>query len=69
MNEDIIKIGGFIVGILVTIVVTVFGVNYSNSIFCASKYEGFSPQYSFWSGCRVMVDGKLTPIDIVREMK
>lgn len=69
MKEYIIGIIGFIIGLLAIMVITVFGANYSNSISCANKYEGFGPQYSFWSGCRIMVDGKLTPVDIVREIK
>jgi hypothetical protein len=69
MNEDITGLVWSIIGLLVTIGLTVFGVNYLNGVSCRSKYEGFQPQYTFFSGCRIMVDGKLTPVDIVREMK
>jgi hypothetical protein len=36
---------------------------------CLNSYELYQPQYKFWAGCRIMVDGKLTPTDIVRELK
>ena len=36
---------------------------------CLSSYQNFQPSYTFWAKCRIMVDGKLTPVDIVRELK
>lgn len=35
---------------------------------CQSKYQGYEPQYSFWGGCKVVWSGKLTPVDIIREI-
>lgn len=28
---------------------------------CSAKWESFSPRYSFWGGCRIMLDGKYIP--------
>jgi len=36
---------------------------------CLASYENYSPEFGFWEGCRIMVDGELTPVDIVRKMK
>lgn len=36
---------------------------------CMQSYEKYQPQWGLMSGCRIMVDGKLTPVDIVRELK
>ena len=36
---------------------------------CLSAYENLQPQFGPFSGCRIMVDGVLTPVDIVRELK
>ena len=34
-----------------------------------TSYSNFEPEWSFFSSCRIMVNGKLTPVDIVRELK
>lgn len=36
---------------------------------CLVSYENYEPQYSIFGGCRIMSDGKLTPVDIVRELR
>lgn len=36
---------------------------------CLSSYNNYLPQFSVFSGCRIMVNGLLTPVDIVRELK
>lgn len=36
---------------------------------CLHAYDAYQPQYSYLSGCRIMVEGKLTPVDMVREIK
>lgn len=41
---------------------------FMTKIQCKSAYENYQPQWGIISGCRIMVDGKLTPVDIVREL-
>jgi len=36
---------------------------------CYKAYSEFQPSYGFWEGCRIMVDGVATPVDIVREIR
>jgi hypothetical protein len=36
---------------------------------CLASYQNFQPEWGFFEGCRIVVDGKLTPVDIVRELK
>jgi len=35
---------------------------------CLSSYENQNPEWGVWSGCRVVINGVLTPVDIVREL-
>lgn len=36
---------------------------------CLESYEYYQPQWGIFTGCRIIVDGKLTPVNIVRELK
>jgi len=36
---------------------------------CLVAYENFQPSFALFSDCRIMVEGNLTPVDIVRELK
>lgn len=45
------------------------GVNELANKSCLSSYSNYQPQYSFFTDCRIMVNGVLTPVDIVRELK
>lgn len=36
---------------------------------CLEAYENYQPQWGIITQCRVMVDGRLTPVGIVRELK
>lgn len=59
--------------ILIT-VVAVFTISiigsaiFVHKVKCESAYENYQPQFGVISGCRIMVEGKLTPVDIVREL-
>ena len=33
---------------------------------CYKKYEDYSPEYSWWGGCQIEINGKLTPVEAVR---
>jgi len=35
---------------------------------CLMSYSEYQPQYGFFSGCRIVVDDKLTPVQMVREL-
>lgn len=59
--------------ILFTVVVVISGsisslAFYARSIQCKSAYENYQPEWGIISGCRIVVGGKLTPVDIVREL-
>lgn len=36
---------------------------------CLTSYENYQPNFSFFGDCRVMIDGKLTPVDMVKILK
>jgi hypothetical protein len=65
MKEIILSILGFIILVAVVFI----GVNTMARKNCLSAYSNYQAEYSFWKGCRIMVDGKMTPTDIVRELK
>lgn len=33
---------------------------------CMTKYHAFEPVYSFWGGCQIELNGKLTPVEAIR---
>lgn len=33
---------------------------------CYKKYADYSPEYSYWGGCQIEINGKLTPVEAVR---
>lgn len=37
-----------------------------NKVQCYKKYADYSPEYSFWGGCQIEINGKLTPVEAVR---
>ena len=37
-----------------------------NRVECYKKYADYSPEYSFWGGCQIEINGKLTPVEAVR---
>ena len=63
MKETITIIGTFCGMIILTLGVAYF---LSQKI-CLDKYSNFEPEFGLWTDCRIMANGKLTPVDIVRE--
>lgn len=59
----------FIIVTIGVIGLILFGVNALTRKSCLESYSSYTAEYGFWTGCRIMVDGKLTPTDIVRELK
>lgn len=46
----------------------IWGTTSLNAKQCLSKYSEYQASYSFMSGCRVVWNGKVTPVDIIREI-
>lgn len=58
---------------VVLVTVLLFGVVAGGAIWfksakCYSQYEAYQPEWELLAGCRIMWNGKLTPVDIVREI-
>jgi len=68
MDSDDVKV--VVVGIVVGIVLFIGGlvglINWGQKVSCQNAYANYQPQYSFFTGCRIMWKGVLTPTDIVR---
>lgn len=61
----------FMQGLLFTIfiiMVLLIPINYVSSIGCKASYSAYSPEYTFMSGCRIMYDGKLTPVGMIKNI-
>lgn len=39
---------------------------YTSEKKCMTKYRAFEPVYSFWGGCQIELNGKLTPVETIR---
>ena len=57
-----------IIGIIVVSFAIYLGIFIAKKT-CLESYSNFQPEYSIFKSCRIMVDGVMTPIDIVREFK
>lgn len=38
----------------------------SNRISCFKKYSDYQPEYTLFGGCRIELNGKMTPVEAVR---
>ena len=59
--------------IIVTIFLVVFSIIGSFVAFveiktCNSAYQEYNPEWGFWSSCRIMYEGKLTPVSMVKNI-
>lgn len=36
--------------------------------FCLESYSQYSPQYGVFTDCRIMFNGKLTPVDMIKNI-
>lgn len=53
--------------VCVVLVAAIFAFAYAiDKVQCHKKYADYSPEYSFWGGCRIEINGKLTPVEAVR---
>lgn len=63
--EDDIK---FIIGGLIVITLIILGAVNVVEKSCLQGYSEYNPSWGFYEGCRVNWNGKLTPVDIIREI-
>lgn len=35
---------------------------------CKAQYRDYNPKWGFWSGCRIEWEGKMTPVDMVKNI-
>jgi len=71
--KKILEIAGFIlvVGVIFCSVVWggVLGVTYGiDRPRCLAQYSNYQPQWGFWSKCRIIYNGVLTPTDMVKNI-
>lgn len=53
--------------VCVVLVAAIFALAYGiDKVQCYKKYADYSPEYSFWGGCQIEINGKLTPVEAVR---
>lgn len=57
------------IGVTSMLGLLLFGISLLARAECLNAYENYQPQWGILHRCRIMVDGKLTPVDIVRELK
>lgn len=55
-----------VVGFLFLLLGGAYGVSRGQ---CLKSYENYNPQYSVMGGCRIMQEGKLTPTEMIRELR
>lgn len=65
MNKEFIMPGIFGLLFIVVVLSSYFFVKTR----CLESYSYYHPQFTFFTGCRVEWNGKMTPVDIVREIK
>ena len=57
--------------ILISILILSFAITsgyFLGKKICLDSYSDFEPQFGLWTSCRIMADGKLTPVDIIRKL-
>ena len=53
--------------ILFTIIIAVLSI-WFNEVSCYRSFEQYNPDWSFISGCRIEFQGKLTPVDMIKNI-
>ena len=64
MKDIIIIIGILIVLIIMIPEILILGLK----IECLKSYEDYNPQFSLSGGCRIEWQGKLTPVEMIRNI-
>ena len=70
--EDLLDIGKILIVALI-IVSTFIGILIIPAVFidkvsCKNSYSEYNPQWSFWGGCKIDYNGKLTPVDMIKNI-
>ena len=69
----LLGIAGIVLGLVVGLFLAtgiVFGIPiyYTDRYSCLKSYSDYQPQYSFWTSCRISYNGKITPVDMVKNI-
>lgn len=58
-----------VIATLITIFAAIIAlVHFVNKKNCRTAFSEYSPEYTFWGGCRIELNGKMTPVDMIRAM-
>ena len=60
MDDNKTMFSAIFFSILLVVVLIIISYAISNKS-CLTSYSQYEPQYGFFEGCRIMVDGKLKP--------
>lgn len=66
MLKQILSTAGVFLGLFAVCFVVYYIVYSYNKISCYKKYSEYQPEYTFFAGCRIMLNGKMTPVEAVR---
>ena len=66
---DEAKISLVIMGFFVVFIAVVAGAMlWLQSQRCAAAYSNYQAEWGYFSGCRILWEGKMTPVEIIREI-
>jgi len=61
-------LGMVLILLFIAVVILVAPFYFVNKLQCNAKYKDYKPQYGLSSGCRIEWNGKLTPVEMVRQI-
>ena len=68
MKEILTSIGiGFLVVVLILFVVLI-PMYFLDKAVCYKAYSDYTPQYKILAGCRIDYNGKITPVDMIKNI-
>lgn len=57
----------YVIAIVISIFAAIIALTYFvNKKNCRIAFSEYSPEYTFWGGCRIELNGKMTPVDMIR---
>lgn len=69
MDKEDIKIVMLILVLTLVGVPILLGIGYPiEKAICLNAYSEYQPKFAFWTGCQIVWDGKLTPVDMVKNI-
>ena len=68
--KDILYITGGVglVIVILSVAIVLLVVNPIARKTCYEAYSSYSPQYTFWGGCKIDYNGKFTPVDMIKNI-